>query len=67
MVSGANDQMECTSINRDIADVYRIQLLAPAMMAKDIKTRALQLVPLLEDIDIKHPLVRVDNHHQNTY
>ncbi|KZV68203.1 zf-C3HC-domain-containing protein [Peniophora sp. CONT] len=39
------------------ADVYRIQLLAPAMMAKDIKARALQLEPLLEDIEIKHPLV----------
>ncbi|VDB86670.1 unnamed protein product [Peniophora sp. CBMAI 1063] len=39
------------------ADVYRVQLLAPAMMAKDIKSRALQLEPLLEDIEIKHPLV----------
>ncbi|KAI0280840.1 C3HC zinc finger-like-domain-containing protein [Russula aff. rugulosa BPL654] len=38
------------------ADVYRIPLAAPAVMAKEIKTRARSLEPILEDVEIKHPL-----------
>ncbi|THH13963.1 hypothetical protein EW146_g6309 [Bondarzewia mesenterica] len=38
------------------ADVYRILLSSPAAMAREIKTRALTLEPVLEGIDVKHPL-----------
>lgn len=38
------------------ADVYRIPLAAPAVMAKEIKTRARSLEPILEGVEIKHPL-----------
>ncbi|KAI0029345.1 C3HC zinc finger-like-domain-containing protein [Vararia minispora EC-137] len=39
------------------ADVYRIQLSSTTAMAKDIKSRALQLEPLLENVEVKHPLL----------
>jgi hypothetical protein len=42
-----------------IADVYRIPLAAPAVMAKEIKTRARFLEPILEGVEIKHPLVQL--------
>ncbi|KAH9960906.1 C3HC zinc finger-like-domain-containing protein [Russula dissimulans] len=38
------------------ADVYRIPLASPAVMAKEIKTRARSLEPVLEGVEIKHPL-----------
>ncbi|KAF8501590.1 zf-C3HC-domain-containing protein [Russula emetica] len=38
------------------ADVYRIPLAAPAVMAKEIKTRARSLESILEGVEIKHPL-----------
>jgi hypothetical protein len=42
-----------------LADVYRIPLAAPAVMAKEIKTRARSLESVLEGVEIKHPLVQV--------
>jgi hypothetical protein len=39
------------------ADVYRIPLASPAVMAKEIKTKARSLEPVLEGVEIKHPLV----------
>jgi hypothetical protein len=42
-----------------IADVYRIPLASPAVMAKDIKNRARSLESVLESVEIKHPLVQV--------
>ena len=41
------------------ADVYRIPLSSPAIMAKEIKTRARSLEPVLEGVEIKHPLVKL--------
>ena len=42
-----------------LADVYRIPLASPAVMAKEIKTRARSLESVLEGVEIKHPLVQV--------
>ena len=42
-----------------LADVYRIPLASSAVMAKEIKTRARSLEPVLEGIEIKHPLVQL--------
>jgi len=42
-----------------LADVYRIPLASPAVMAKEIKSRARSLDPVLEGIEIKHPLVQL--------
>ena len=39
--------------------MYRIPLSSPAVMAKDIKSRARSLDPVLEGIEIKHPLVQL--------
>ncbi|TFK49977.1 zf-C3HC-domain-containing protein [Heliocybe sulcata] len=36
--------------------VYRIPMRSPAAMARDLKARAIQLNPLLETVQIKHPL-----------
>ncbi|KAI0254991.1 C3HC zinc finger-like-domain-containing protein [Lactifluus subvellereus] len=38
------------------ADVYRIPLASPAVMVKEIKTKARSLEPVLEGVEIKHPL-----------
>lgn len=38
------------------ADVYRIPLSSPTVMAKEIKTRACSLESVLEGVEIKHPL-----------
>ncbi|KAG2147642.1 C3HC zinc finger-like-domain-containing protein [Suillus clintonianus] len=38
------------------ASIYRVPLQAPAAMARDIKSNALTLEPLLTDVVIKHPL-----------
>ncbi|KAF8266698.1 hypothetical protein EI94DRAFT_1802757 [Lactarius quietus] len=49
----------CPWIKRQCnADVYRIPLSSPAAMAKEIMTRARSSESMLEDIVIKHPLVR---------
>jgi hypothetical protein len=40
------------------ASVYRLPLQSPAAAAKEVKARALDLEPILEDIHVKHPLVR---------
>lgn len=42
-----------------LADVYRIPLSSSAVMAKEIKTRARSLEPVLEGVEIKHPLVKL--------
>ncbi|EPQ54354.1 zf-C3HC-domain-containing protein [Gloeophyllum trabeum ATCC 11539] len=36
--------------------VYRIPLRSPAAMARDLKARAIQLDPLLQGVQIKHPV-----------
>ncbi|KZT19118.1 zf-C3HC-domain-containing protein [Neolentinus lepideus HHB14362 ss-1] len=36
--------------------VYRIPMRSPAAMARDLKARAIQLNPLLEAVQVKHPL-----------
>jgi len=41
----------------NVADVYRIPISSPAATAKELKSRALLLQPLLEDVQVKHPLV----------
>ncbi|KAG1750702.1 C3HC zinc finger-like-domain-containing protein, partial [Suillus lakei] len=38
------------------ASIYRVPLQAPASMARDIKSHALALEPLVTDVVIKHPL-----------
>ncbi|KAG2361786.1 C3HC zinc finger-like-domain-containing protein [Suillus spraguei] len=38
------------------SSIYRVPLQAPAAMARDIKSNALALEPLLTDVMIKHPL-----------
>ncbi|KAF8623648.1 hypothetical protein AX17_007347 [Amanita inopinata Kibby_2008] len=36
--------------------IYRIPLQSPAAMLKDLKTNAVSLGPLMEDVNVKHPL-----------
>ncbi|KAG2157936.1 C3HC zinc finger-like-domain-containing protein [Suillus bovinus] len=38
------------------SSIYRVPLQAPTVMARDIKSNALSLDPLLTDVVIKHPL-----------
>lgn len=49
----------CESSDVALADVYRISLASPAVMAKEIKSRARSLESVLEGVGIKHPLVQV--------
>jgi hypothetical protein len=49
----------CESSDIALADVYRIPLASPAVMAKEIKNRARSLESVLESVEIKHPLVQV--------
>jgi hypothetical protein len=39
------------------AAIYRIPLRSPAATAREIKTSALMLEPVLQGVEIKHPLV----------
>lgn len=39
--------------------IYRIPLHSPATMVRDLKTNAILMDPVIKNIDIKHPLVRV--------
>lgn len=45
------------SITLDAASIYRVPLKFPVNMAKEVKSRALELESLLSDIEIRHPLV----------
>jgi hypothetical protein len=56
---GCVDQSR-TGVLLDIfpADVYRIPLASPVVMAKEIKTRARSLESVLKGVEIKHPLVQ---------
>jgi hypothetical protein len=47
-----------------LVDVYRIPLSSSAVMAKEIKTRARSMEPVLEGIEIKHPLVKLTHPEQ---
>ena len=38
--------------------VYRLPVQSPSTTAKEIKSRALSLQPVLEEVQVKHPLVR---------
>ena len=39
--------------------VYRLPVQSPSATAKEVKTRALDLQPVLEEVQVKHPLVRI--------
>jgi hypothetical protein len=39
--------------------VYRLPVQSPSAAAKEIKSRALGLEPVLEEVQVKHPLVGV--------
>ncbi|KAA1467599.1 zf-C3HC-domain-containing protein [Dentipellis sp. KUC8613] len=43
-------------------DVYRINFSSPAGMAKEIKARAQTLEPVLDDIEVRHPLTAKEVH-----
>ncbi|CAL1716608.1 unnamed protein product [Somion occarium] len=36
--------------------IYRVPLQAPSVMAREVKTRAVKLNPVMKDVQIKHPL-----------
>ena len=38
--------------------VYHLPVQSPSATAKEIKSRALDLQPVLEEVQVKHPLVR---------
>ena len=39
--------------------VYHLPVQSPSATAKEIKSRALDLQSVLEEVQVKHPLVRV--------
>ena len=41
--------------------VYRLPVQSPSATAKEVKSRALDLEPVLEEVQVKHPLVRAEN------
>ena len=41
--------------------VYRLPVQSPSATAKEVKSRALDLQLVLEEVQVKHPLVRVGN------
>lgn len=48
--------------NSDVSvldSVYRLPVQSPSATAKEVKSRALGLQPVLEGVQVKHPLVRV--------
>lgn len=40
-----------------IASIYRVPLQTPAVMARELKMRADKLATVMQDVEIKHPLV----------
>jgi hypothetical protein len=42
-----------------LASIYRVPLKGAAAMARDLREAATKLSPLLKDVNLKHPLVRV--------
>ena len=47
--------------NADVSSldfVYRLPVQSPSATAKEVKSRALDLQPVLEEVQVKHPLVR---------
>ena len=41
--------------------VYRLPVQSPSATAKEVKSRALDLQPVLDEVQVKHPLVRAGN------
>ena len=44
--------------NITLDSVYHLPVQSPSATTKEIKSRALHLQPVLEDVQVKHPLVR---------
>ena len=55
---GASFSWMCL-IHPPLDSVYRLPVQSPSMTAKEVKSRALDLQLVLEDVQVKHPLVRV--------
>ena len=51
--------MALTSTRFPSDSVYRLPVQSPSAAAKEIKSRALDLQSVLEEVLVKHPLVRV--------
>ena len=48
-----------TSDYSPVASIYCIPLQSPTVMVRDVKAAAMSLNAVLEDVTIKHPLVRL--------
>ena len=48
----------CTKLIYASDSIYRIPLQAPASMAREIKARAAALDTVMQEVEIKHPMVR---------
>lgn len=46
-------------LNVTLASVYRLPVKSPAATTKEVKARALDLDPILQDVQVKHPLVHL--------
>ena len=51
----SNDWIVLTYLFSD--SIYRLPVQSPSATAKEIKSRALDLQPVLEEVQVKHPLV----------
>ena len=48
---------DCSDVS-PLDSVYRLPVQSPSATAKEVKSRALDLQSVLEEVQVKHPLVR---------
>lgn len=56
MVGTGGDNLDNFDTLR-LDSVYRLPVQSPSATAKEVKSRALNLQPVLEEVQVKHPLV----------